>query len=118
MAGGIEDGAAVDNAQRAVHAQPQAFEHGGEVPGIDRLAVDRGLAAHRVEPGAVEEGRAQRVAAERLVEPGEGGGGAGERSGERGVEGDRRRVSRSPDPWDWDARRYQSVGVFEVHGTV
>ena len=47
------------------------FEHGGEVPGIDRLAVDRGLAAHRVEPGAMQKGRAQRMAGERLVEPGE-----------------------------------------------
>ena len=57
VAGGGEDRAAVDDAQRAVHAQAQTFEHGGEVPGIDRLAVDRGLAAHRIEPGAVQEGR-------------------------------------------------------------
>ena len=71
VAGGGEDGAAVDDAERAVHAQAKPFEHGGEVPGIDRLAVDRGLAAHRVEPGAVQEGRQQRMAGERLVEPGE-----------------------------------------------
>ena len=31
------------------HAQAKPFEHGGEVPGIDQLAVDRGLAAHRVD---------------------------------------------------------------------
>ena len=47
-----EDRAAVDNAQRAVHTEAEAFEHRGEVPRIDRLAVDRGLAAHRLEPGA------------------------------------------------------------------
>ena len=89
MAGGIEDGAAVDDAERAVHAQSKTFEHGGEVPGIDRQAVDRGLAAHRVEAGAIEEGLAQRVAAERLVEPGEGGGGEGERRGEGRIDGGR-----------------------------
>src|SRR5271166_5284548 len=34
MAGGVEDGAAVDDAQRAVHPEPQALEHrGSEVPG-------------------------------------------------------------------------------------
>ena len=82
MARGVEDHAAVDDAQFAVHAQPQAFEHRGEVPGVDRLAVDGGLAAHRVEAGAVEEGRQQRMAAQRLVEPGEGGGGAFERAGD------------------------------------
>ena len=71
VAGGGEDGAAVDDAERAVHAQAKPFEHGGEVPGIDRLAVDRGLAADGVEPGAVQEGRQQRMAGERLVEPGE-----------------------------------------------
>ena len=71
MAGGGEDGAAVDDAERAVHAQAKPFEHGGEVPGIDRLSVDRGLAAHGVEPGAVQEGRQKRMAGERLVEPGD-----------------------------------------------
>jgi hypothetical protein len=35
------------------HAESKTFEHGGEVPGIDCLAVDRGLAADGVEPGAV-----------------------------------------------------------------
>ena len=45
------------DAQRVIHAQAQPFEDGGEVPGIDFLAVDRGLAAHRLEAGAVEERR-------------------------------------------------------------
>ena len=45
MAGGGEDGAAVDDAERAVHTEAKPFEHGGEVPGIDRQAVDRGLGA-------------------------------------------------------------------------
>ena len=38
VAGGGEDGAAVDDAECAVHAQAKPFEHGGEVPGIDQLA--------------------------------------------------------------------------------
>ena len=86
VAGGGEDGAAVDDAERAVHAQAKPFEHGGEVPGIDRLAVDRGLAAHRVEPGAVQEGRQQRMAGERLVEPGDGGGGLCQGAGQRRIQ--------------------------------
>ena len=86
VAGGGEDGAAVDDAERAVHAEAKPFEHGGEVPGIDQLAVDRGLAAHRVEPGAVQEGRPQRVTGERLVEPGERRGGLRQGAGQRRIQ--------------------------------
>ena len=86
MAGGGEDGAAVDDAERAVHAQAKPFEHGGEVPGIDRLAVDRGLAADGVEPGAVQEGRQQRMAGECLVEPGDGRGGLCQGAGQRRIQ--------------------------------
>ena len=86
VAGGGEDGAAVDDAERAVHAQAKPFEHGGEVPGIDRLAVDRGLAADRVEPGAVQEGRQKRMAGERLIEPGERRGGLRQRAGQRRIQ--------------------------------
>ena len=86
MAGGGEDGAAVDDAERAVHAQAKPFEHGGEVPGIDHLAVDRGLAAHGVEPGAVQEGRQQRMAGECLVEPGERRGGLRQGAGQRRIQ--------------------------------
>ena len=86
VAGGGEDGAAVDDAERAVHAEAKPFEHGGEVPGIDRLAVDRGLAAHRVEPCAVQKGRQQRVTGERLVEPGERRGGLRQGAGQRRIQ--------------------------------
>ena len=86
VAGGGEDGAAVDDAERAVHAQAKPFEHGGEVPGIDHLAVDRGLAAHGVEPGAVQEGRQQRMAGECLVEPGERRGGLRQGAGQRRIQ--------------------------------
>ena len=86
VAGGGEDGAAVDDAERAVHAQAKPFEHGGEVPGIDRLSVDRGLAAHGVEPGAVQKRRQQRMAGERLVEPGERRGGLRQGAGQRRIQ--------------------------------
>lgn len=56
MAGGADEAAVVDEAQHTIHAQPQAFQHGGEVPGVGPLAVHVGLAAHGVEPGAVQEG--------------------------------------------------------------
>ena len=79
VARGVDDHAAVDDAQLAVHAQAQALQHRSEMPGIDRLAVDDGLSAHRLEAGAVEEGRPQRVAGQRLVEAREAGGGAFER---------------------------------------
>ena len=85
VAGGGEDGAAVDDAERAVHAQAKPFEHGGEVPGIDHKAVDRGLAADRVEPGAVQKRRQQRMAGECLVEPGDGGGGLCQGAGQRRI---------------------------------
>ena len=91
-----EDRAAVDDAQRAVHAEPQAFEHRREVPGVDRLAVDRGLTAHRLEPGPVQERRAQRMAGERLVEPAERERGPRQRVQQRRVGGRRRR--RNPKP--------------------
>ncbi|HVC61574.1 MAG TPA: hypothetical protein VND19_14575 [Acetobacteraceae bacterium] len=82
MPGGVEDVAAVDDAERAVHAQPQPLQHRGEVPGVDQLSVDGGLAARRVEPGAVEKSRKQRVAIQRLIEPGDARSRLGERRGE------------------------------------
>jgi hypothetical protein len=66
MPRGVEDRPAVDDAQRAIHAQPKALEHGGEMPGVDRLAVDRGLPAHGVEANAVEKSRLQRMVLQRL----------------------------------------------------
>ena len=39
VAGRIEDHAAIDDAQSVVHAQPEALEHRGEVPWINRLAI-------------------------------------------------------------------------------
>ena len=87
VAGGLEDRAAVGDAERRIHAQAQAFEERGEVPGVDEKSVDGGVAAHRLEPDAVQQGRGERVMLERLVEAGEGGG-MSERGG-RGRIGDR-----------------------------
>ena len=65
-----------------IKAQAHPFDQGGEVPGVDRLAVDRGLTAHRVEPGAVGPGRGERVVGDGRVEPGDGAGGALEGRGD------------------------------------
>ena len=59
-AGRVEDRAAVDDAQRAVHTQPEAFEDRREVPGIDAVAVDGRLAAHGLQACPIQENRAQR----------------------------------------------------------
>ena len=83
-AGRREDGAAIDDAQRVIHAQSQPLQHGGEVPGIDAVTVDRGLAPYRLEPGPVEESRTQRVVVEGLVEPCDGARSAFESSRQRG----------------------------------
>jgi hypothetical protein len=61
----LKNVAAVDDAQRAVHAQAQPLEDGGEVPGIDAASVHRGLVGGR---------RARRTASSR--EPRDGAGGA------------------------------------------
>jgi hypothetical protein len=78
----LQDVGAVDDAQIGVHAQPQAFDGCGEVPGVDQLAVGGGLLADGGEAGAVQKRLGQRMAGERLVEPastsGFGCGGPGE----------------------------------------
>ncbi len=94
---GVVEGSALERGERALrkregrgralHAQAQALEQGGEVPGVDGLAVGLRLAADRLEAGPVEEGRAERVGGEGLVEAGERGGGAREGRGEGGVGG-------------------------------
>ncbi len=86
VAGGGEDGAAIDDAECAVHTQAEAFEHGGEMPGVNRLAVGGGLVADGVEPDAVQKRRQQRMTGERLVEPGEGAGGARQCASECGIQ--------------------------------
>jgi hypothetical protein len=48
--------------------------------------LDRGLAADRLEPGAVQEGRQKRMAGERLVEPGERRGGLRRGAGQRRIQ--------------------------------
>ena len=47
----LEDLPAIDDAQRVIHAQPKPLQDGGQVPGIDAVAVDRGLTPYRFEPG-------------------------------------------------------------------
>jgi hypothetical protein len=52
------------------------------VPGVDRLAVDRGLKADRVEPRAVGPGRGERMRGQGRIEAGESRGSAFEIDGE------------------------------------
>jgi uncharacterized protein involved in copper resistance len=68
----VEDGAAVEHGQARVHAQAQAFEESGEVPGIDCMAVDSGGPPHGFEARAMEHGRKEGMAHKGLVEPGNG----------------------------------------------
>src|SRR5487761_1677075 len=65
-----------------IDAQAHPFDQGGEVPGVDRLAVDRALTAHRVEPGAPGPGRGERVRSDGRIEAGDGAGGAFEGRGD------------------------------------
>jgi hypothetical protein len=74
----LEDPAGLGDAAGAVEpARPQPLGEGGEVPGVDEVAVGGGLAADGVEAGAVQQRRQQRVAGAGLVEPRDGSGGAG-----------------------------------------
>jgi hypothetical protein len=85
VAGGIEDAAAIAHREAWIHAQPQAFQHRRQVPGIDAVAVDGGGAPGRFEPGAIEHRRQQRMEGQRLVEPGDRTGGAGEAGRHGGI---------------------------------
>ncbi len=62
----IQNVAAVDDPQVGVHPQPQAFEGGGQVPGIDQRAIDRGLAAHGLKARPVKDGLRQGMAGKGL----------------------------------------------------
>ncbi|HME27641.1 MAG TPA: hypothetical protein VKI44_41020 [Acetobacteraceae bacterium] len=84
VAGGVENHPAIDDAQRAVHAQAQTLKHRRQMPGVDRQAVDGSPSPHRLETGPVEEGGAQRVANQGLVEARDSRGGAFERAGDCG----------------------------------
>ena len=68
----LENLPAIDDAQRVIHPQPQAFQHGGQVPGVDAVAVDGRLAPDRLEPGSIKKSRLQGVIVECLVEPCDG----------------------------------------------
>ena len=71
MLGGSEQEAAFEHRRHVINPQTHPFDQGGEVPGVDRLAVDRGLPAHRLEPGAVGPGRGERVVGEGGIEAGD-----------------------------------------------
>ncbi|ODU61903.1 MAG: hypothetical protein ABS99_01990 [Acetobacteraceae bacterium SCN 69-10] len=102
VAGRLEDGAAVDDAKSRIHTQAQALEDGREVPGVYRLSIDGGLAAHSFEAGAVEERGLQRMALQRLVESGDCRRGMRER-------GTGARFGRSP--WNGDAGKADETGI-------
>ena len=70
----LEDLPPIDDAQRVVHAQPEPLQHGGEVPRINAVAVNRRLASHCLKPCPVQKGRQKRMVVERLVKPRDGAG--------------------------------------------
>ena len=78
-----KDRPAIDQRRGGIEAQPHPFDKRGEGPGIDRLAVGRGLPAHRIEPGAVGPGSRQRMAQQRRIEARDCGRGMFEGYGER-----------------------------------
>src|SRR5262249_26217130 len=75
-------GPAVDQRRRS-EAQANAFDQRRQVPRVDELAVDRRLAAHRVEPRAVDPGWGERVAGKQRIEACDDPRGALERGSER-----------------------------------
>ena len=75
--------AAVDQGRHMIEAQANPLDQRRQMPGVDRLAVDRGLPADRVEPGAPGPGRSQRVGGECRIEAGDRAGGLFESAGER-----------------------------------
>src|SRR5262245_38850465 len=80
MTRGGEDVAAVYD-RRRLEAEPHPLDQRGEMPGIDQLAVDRRLAANRVEQGAIPPGRGERMMGDCRIEPRDRAGGAFESSG-------------------------------------
>ena len=78
-----EQHAAVDQYRGMIEAQANPLDQRRQMPGIDRLAVDRGLPADCVEAGAPGPGRSQRVRSERHIEAGDHAGGMFESAGER-----------------------------------
>ena len=78
-----EQHAAVDQYRGMIEAQADPLDQRRQMPGIDRLAVDRGLPADCVEPGAPGPGRSQRVRGECGIEAGDRAGGMFESAGER-----------------------------------
>ena len=57
MLGGGEQHAAVDQRRHMIEAQAHPLDQRRQVPRVDRLAVDRGLMADRVEAGPPGPGR-------------------------------------------------------------
>ena len=71
------------NTGRMIEAQADPLDQRRQMPRVDRLAVDRGLPADRVEPGAPGPGRSQRVGGECRIEAGDHAGSPFESGRER-----------------------------------
>ena len=84
MARRLEDRATLDDRRGVIHAEAHPFDHRGEMPGVDRAPVAGGVTADRLEPGAPQPGRYQRVTGGERIEPGDRRGGLFERTGEHG----------------------------------
>ena len=80
----LEDCATLDDRRGAVHPEADPFDHRGEMPGVDHQPVAGGVTADRLEPGAPQPGRYQRVTGGERIKPGDRRGGLFERTGEHG----------------------------------
>jgi hypothetical protein len=84
---------AIEQCRAGAEAEADALDQGRQVPGVDRLAIDGGLAADCVEPGAPRPGGGERVTRQGRIEAGDGAGGMLDRGADRHRQGRQTRLS-------------------------
>ena len=81
---GIDDLAAIDDAEIGVHLQPQALKRRRQMPGIDQLTINGRLTTDSFKARSVENGLPKRVTGQGLVKTGDRGRGFGQRMNHAG----------------------------------
>jgi hypothetical protein len=69
LTAGLENLAALGDADIWIHPEPEALDKRREMPRVDPQAIDRGLAADGIEPRPVKKSRAQGMVRQCLVQP-------------------------------------------------